>query len=174
MTSNTLRMKLNTIYILLFALMIAICACTKVFDVLRQMHEYEKFTVAPYPLKRSGNNVVFTMLAKVPKKLLLYRRSKKTQYTFEIRYRIGDIEKFIPLEKPEAEVNIGGFKFIASEYQSSNITPTQTKTFRFTDQDQYKKGFLVYYTFVQIGDHFQQWRGPYLITSNGKPVTGIE
>ncbi len=162
--------------LLLFILLASISACNPILEMMRQLDDYQKFTISSDTLKRSGNEVVFTMSARFPRKLLPRRRRQRnaTTYTFEIKYIIGDFTK--PEDRfssKRTEIDVGKFEFVGREYPNKEIAPAQTKEFRFPYKDQYKKGFLVYYSVVRIGDYFKRIRGAFLVTSNGKPVTGI-
>ncbi|OJJ21819.1 hypothetical protein BKI52_15090 [marine bacterium AO1-C] len=166
-------MKQNAKYWLLLFALIAITSCSNpMYGRIAKAIKQQEFTVTPHPLKRTGNEVTFTMSVTVAQSLLPFSSMADTEYIFDVMYVPGDVTKFVERMRLEGEIQVGSFSFKGKDYLDSKKTPTQTKTMRFDYQEKYQKGYLVYYLFVHKS-HLNKRVGPYLVTSNGKAVTGI-
>ncbi|HAS39995.1 MAG TPA: hypothetical protein DCS93_05925 [Microscillaceae bacterium] len=160
-------------YLLLFALS-TIVACTHpIYSKIGPAVEQQGFAVIPDPLKRSGQEVTFTMSVTVAKPLLPMSLVLDTEYIFQIVYVPGDASEFIKGMMPKQEIKVGSFSFKAKDYQESKKAPVQIKKMRFAYEEKHRKGYLIYYLFIHQG-YLHKRIGPYLVTHNGKPVTGIE
>lgn len=167
-------MKFSIQLLLLFALTITTTSCgNPIYGRLSKALKQDKFTVMPNPLKRTGNEIELTISITLPNNLLPFDTLPETEYIFAIRYVPGDVTKYVEGTRPDVEIKLGDFSFKGRDYINSQVDPKQVKTIRFPYTDKYKQGFLVYYMSAYRRLRFAQRYGPYIITSNQKPVTGI-
>lgn len=167
-----MKKQIKTLLLLALIASIASCVAHPLYNKFEKLQKQDKFMVSSNPLKRNGNQVEFTMSITLADNVLPFDTIPDTQYIFDIMYVTGDASKFIARGSTKNAVKVGEFNFRGKDYMDRKITPKQTKTLRFTYEEKYAQGYLVYYFFSHRA-HFNKRFGPYLVTSKQKPVIGI-
>ncbi len=107
-----------------------------------EMAQQQQLTVDPNPLELHGEEVAFTMSAKLPVEMM----KQGTKYTLEVAYAPGTIEVIqdeTPFEEITDLVKVGSISFDGAQYEGQTENPKVTKDFSFGYEDKYKMGGLM-------------------------------
>jgi len=141
--------------------------CNTITDMIKQA-EKQQLTVEPNPLELHGDNVSFTLSAKLPVKMM----KKKTKYAIKTAYVAGDVSKFVNGKSPEGETTVGTIEFDGNQYAGAKEEPKISKKMNFAFEDKHEQGYLIIYGTASKGSKSRQF-GPIKVMSAGNPNIGV-
>ncbi len=128
----------------------------------------QQLAVEPNPLELHGNNVSFTLSAKLPVKMM----KKNTKYAIKTAYVAGDVSRFRSEAPPKEVTMVGTLEFDGNQYAGVKEEPKISKQMSFAFEDKHEQGFLIVYGKVSKKSKSQQF-GPIAIVSAGNPNVGV-
>ncbi|OJJ21817.1 hypothetical protein BKI52_15080 [marine bacterium AO1-C] len=153
----------------MMALLITVLAtsCNPITDMIKQAQK-QQLTVEPNPLELHGDNVSFTLSAKLPVRMM----KKKTKYAIKTAYVAGDVNKFVNGQYPKEETTVGTIEFDGNQYADAKEEPKISKKMNFAFEDKHEQGYLIIYGTASKGSKSKQF-GPIQIVSAGNPNIGV-
>ena len=142
-------------------------SCNPIKDMIKQAQK-QQLAVEPNPLELHGDNVGFTLSAKLPVKMM----KKKTKYAIKTAYVAGDVSKFVNGKSPKEETTVGSIEFDGNQYAGAKEEPKISKKMNFAFEDKHEQGYLIIYGTASKGSKSRQF-GPIQIVSAGNPNIGV-
>lgn len=126
-----------TLGLLIFGAMVLVSSCSDPTKEMIKLAEQQEITVNPNPLELHGENVGFTLSAKLPVDMM----KKDTKYDLQFFYVPGNIETAVDLQPLGDDAQkIGSVSFDGNKYAESTEQPQVTKQFSFAYEDKFKTG----------------------------------
>lgn len=157
-------MKKNLLVIALLIVVVT-TGCNPLTDMIK-LAEKQKLNVEPNPLELHGNNVGFTLSAKLPVKMM----KKDTKYTVEVAYASGDPSKFVSGQT--ASTKVGSIEFDGNKYAGKDEEPKISKKMNFAYENKHEQGYLIVKGIVSKKEKSKSF-GPIQIISAGNPNVGV-